>query len=117
MVCIDSYSAFFDNQRLNETELRSYLEAEALKRGESPQDIEISVCGLALDYCVLFSALDAASLGYRTEVIVDACRAVNLSPGDDLNALRQLAERGVTLTEARERIPARQIEINQQLSI
>lgn len=99
----DSYSAFFDNLRKKETELRAFLESEAERRGETPEDIEISVCGLALDYCVLFSALDAVSLGFRTEVLVDACRAVNLNPGDDIRALRQLAEKGVTLRTSIER--------------
>jgi len=99
---VDSYSGFFDNNREHETELRSLLEQAAAARGISRDEITITVCGLALDYCVLATLRDAVSLGYRCELALDACRAVNLNPGDDLAALRELAALGVTIRSDRE---------------
>lgn len=98
---IDSYSAFFDNQKLNQTELDSYLKAIAGRLQISPRDIEISVCGLALDYCVKATAIDAVELGYKTELVLDATRAVNINPNDDLKALRELKAKGVEIVESR----------------
>ena len=92
---IDSYSAFFDNNHDRETALRSILIKEGARRGTTPRDIELSICGLALDYCVAATARDAAELGFKTEIIIDACRAVNITPGDDLAALRELNALGV----------------------
>ena len=58
------------------------------------------VCGLATDYCVKFTALDAVSLGFRTHLIVDACRGVELAPGDIERALAELESRGVALVHS-----------------
>jgi nicotinamidase/pyrazinamidase len=99
---IDSYSGFFDNQRLKETGLDALLRAEASRRDESVQEIQITVCGLALDYCVLATARDAVTLGYKTSLLLDATRAVNVQPGDDIATLRELAELGVQIIESRE---------------
>jgi nicotinamidase/pyrazinamidase len=109
---IDSYSAFFDNARASETPLRALLLTEAKRRGVEPGQITLSVCGLALDYCVAWSALDAQSLGFKTEVIVDATRAVNLCSGDDLKTLRQLAERGVSSAVSDEYLKPMQREVS-----
>ena len=109
---IDSYSAFFDNARASETPLRALLLEEAKRRGLEPSQITLSVCGLALDYCVAWSALDAHSLGFRTEVIVDATRAVNLSLGDDLKTLRELAERGVSVALSEEYVKPAQRQVS-----
>lgn len=108
---IDSYSAFFDNARASETPLRALLLSEAKRRGIDPSGITLSVCGLALDYCVAWSALDAKSLGFTTEVLVDATRAVNLSPGDDLKTLRELADKGVSLAVSEEYLRSAQREV------
>ena len=62
---IDSYSTFFDNARRQQTDLHRYLQ-ETHVTG-------IYLCGLATDYCVLYSALDALELGYDVTVIEDAC--------------------------------------------
>lgn len=97
---VDSYSAFFDNQRAHETNLRAAIETHAGKIGEPLSHIEISVCGLALDYCVAATARDAAGLGYRTEVLLDASRAVEIQPGDTLRILRDLHQRGVNIRES-----------------
>jgi len=99
---IDSYSGFFDNARLRETGLRELIEREALARGETVQSVKLSVCGLALDYCVAWTALDAASIGIQTEVVLDGARAVNLTPGDDVRALRSLTDAGVAIRESTE---------------
>ncbi|HBL34897.1 MAG TPA: nicotinamidase, partial [Porphyromonadaceae bacterium] len=63
---------------------------------------ELYVCGLATDYCVKASALDALSLGFRTVVITDAVAAVNARPGDDIRALEEMRNRGVALVSAAE---------------
>ncbi|NVB39152.1 bifunctional nicotinamidase/pyrazinamidase [Pseudenhygromyxa sp. WMMC2535] len=83
---VDSYSAFFDNARRSATGLESWLR----ERGVTA----VEVCGLAQDYCVKFTALDALSLGFSTTVIADATRAVNLQPGDDARALAAIREAG-----------------------
>ncbi|MDR0512829.1 MAG: bifunctional nicotinamidase/pyrazinamidase [Treponema sp.] len=89
---LDSYSAFFENDRKTATGL------DALLRSLSIDTVFIG--GLATDYCVLFSALDAASLGYKTFVLTDACRAVGVPDGSAERALKQLQGAGVIITES-----------------
>jgi nicotinamidase/pyrazinamidase len=85
---IDSYSAFFENDRKTPTGLGGYLR----ERG-----FEKVVCvGLAFDFCVRFSAEDARKLGFDTEVIEAACRAIDLDGSADA-ARRSFAENGVVL--------------------
>ena len=90
---IDSYSGFFDNGRRRSTGLEEYLRGEGVK--------EVYICGLATDYCVRWTALDAVRLGLRTWVIEDACRGVNLRPGDVAAALDQMRQAGVQLISSR----------------
>ncbi|MGI9536480.1 MAG: bifunctional nicotinamidase/pyrazinamidase [Desulfocapsaceae bacterium] len=66
---VDSYSAFFDNARRHDTGLQRALQSYEIE--------EIDVVGLAFDYCVKFTALDAASLGYETRVLLQGTRPVN----------------------------------------
>jgi nicotinamidase/pyrazinamidase len=68
---IDSYSAFFENDRATSTGLGGYLRERGLTR--------VFLCGLAYDYCVGYSALDACRLGFEAVVIRDACRAIDLN--------------------------------------
>lgn len=68
---VDSYSAFFDNARRHDTGLATTLKKQGIK--------EVDVVGLALDYCVKYTALDAASLGFSTRVLLKACRAIDSS--------------------------------------
>ncbi len=89
---IDSYSTFFDNEHRKNTGLRDYLE----KRGVD----EVWVAGLATDYCVLFSTLDARQLGFRTFVVEDGCRAVDLAEGDGERAFAEMARAGVRITRS-----------------
>ncbi|WP_308563723.1 bifunctional nicotinamidase/pyrazinamidase [uncultured Klebsiella sp.] len=86
---IDSYSAFFDNGRRQKTQ----LDAGLRERGIT----ELTVLGLATDYCVKFSVLDALSLGYRVNVITDGCRGVNIHPQDSAQAFMAMAAAGATL--------------------
>jgi nicotinamidase/pyrazinamidase len=87
---IDSYSAFFDNAHLKDTGLRAHLIRESVKNGEPLTDIEVDVCGLALDYCVKATAIDASALGMKTRIILDACRAVDQTPEAEISLLREL---------------------------
>ncbi|HEX6986397.1 MAG TPA: bifunctional nicotinamidase/pyrazinamidase [Planctomycetaceae bacterium] len=89
---IDSYSGFFDNGRRKATDLDAYLRSRNVTR--------VFVCGLALDYCVKFTALDATRLGYRTVVVEDACRAIALDPEDYGRTLDELRTAGVTIATA-----------------
>ncbi len=91
---VDSYSGFFDNGKRKATGLGDYLKGEGVT--------EVFVMGLATDYCVKFTALDAAELGFATRVITDGCRAVNLQPGDGEAALAELREAGVLPVRAAE---------------
>lgn len=84
---IDSYSGFFDNARRRETGLAEYLTGEGVR--------EVSIMGLATDYCVKFTALDAVSLGFDCQLIEDGCRGVELQAGDVEAALAEMREAGV----------------------
>jgi len=68
---IDSYSAFFENDRTTPTGLAGYLKERGLRR--------VFLAGLAYDYCVGYSALDARRLGLPAFVLRDACRAIDLN--------------------------------------
>ncbi len=86
---VDSYSAFFENDKTTPTGLEGYLKT----RG-----VESVVCvGLATDYCVCFSAIDAARLGFRTTVFQDCCRAIDMD-GSLVNARQQMTAAGVQLS-------------------
>jgi nicotinamidase/pyrazinamidase len=91
---LDSYSAFFENDGLTRTGLDGYL------RGLGASIVVIA--GLALDYCVYYTALDAARLGYSVVVVRDATRAVGAPAGSVERALADLAARGAALLEASE---------------
>lgn len=86
---VDSYSGFFDNGKIRATGLGDYLRAEGVD--------EVAVLGLATDYCVRFTALDAVGLGFRTKLVVEGCRAVNLAEGDDARALAAMRAAGVEI--------------------
>ncbi|HEX3997963.1 MAG TPA: bifunctional nicotinamidase/pyrazinamidase [Pirellulales bacterium] len=86
---IDSYSGFFDNGHLQATGLGDYLKSRGAGR--------VYVCGLATDYCVKFTALDAVALGFETHLIEGACRGVNLRPTDSRDAVAEMHKRGVTI--------------------
>ena len=91
---IDSYSTFFDNAHRRETGLADYLKKRAIN--------EIYLMGLALDYCVKYSTLDARQLGLNTYVIVDGCRGIELEPGDIERAIDEMKRVGAVLLQSSE---------------
>jgi nicotinamidase/pyrazinamidase len=107
---VDSYSGFYDNARERETPLLGILENLARKKGKMLADIKVSVCGLALDYCVRATALDAASLGMTTEVILDASRAVDSSRERLLELKDNFSRAGVGVKLSTELLPARSLD-------
>jgi len=94
---IDSYSGFFDNAHRRSTGMGEWLKAR--------QIAEIYICGLATDYCVKFSALDALKLGFKTHLVEDACRGVNVRPGDTAQALQDLKAAGVEVLQSHDLTP------------
>jgi nicotinamidase/pyrazinamidase len=88
---IDSYSAFFENDHVTPTGLGGYLRERNLNR--------VFLAGLAYDFCVGYSALDARRLGVQTVVIRDACRAIDLN-GSAAKMEAEMTQAGVTLTNA-----------------
>lgn len=91
---IDSYSTFFDNAHRRHTGLAHYLKERSIK--------EIYLMGLALDYCVKYSVLDARQLGLTTYVILDGCRGIELEPGDIGRALDEMKRAGAILIKSSE---------------
>ena len=89
---IDSYSTFFDNAHRRHTGLADYLKNRSIK--------DIYLLGLALDYCVKYSALDAQQLGLNTRVILDGCRGIGLEPNDVDRALDEMKRVGAILLES-----------------
>jgi len=83
---VDSYSGFYDNKRKLSTGLADYLREQGVG--------EVWVCGLATDYCVKATACDAVDEGFKTTVYTQACRAVNLQPGDETLALEEMKAAG-----------------------
>jgi nicotinamidase/pyrazinamidase len=86
---IDSYSGFFDNDHKSATGLAAYLHENDIR--------EVWVCGLATDYCVKATALDALGEGFATTVYAPACRAVDMTSGDGDAALDNLKAAGCTV--------------------
>lgn len=86
---IDSYSGFYDNGHRRSTGLGDLLRREGIT--------EVAIMGLATDYCVLYSALDAVREGFATTVIVDGCRGVGIRPNDIPDAWKAMSAAGIRL--------------------
>lgn len=86
---IDSYSAFFENDHTTSTGLAGYLRERAVEH--------LIMVGLATDFCVRFSAVDAAKLGFKVTLLEDGCRAIDLD-GSLAAARAELTEHGITVT-------------------
>lgn len=86
---IDSYSGFFDNDHKQSTGLGEYLK----KIGVT----DVFILGLATDYCIKYTALDAANLGFNTSVIMDGCRGVNLKKGDVDLAIQEMIDNEIKI--------------------
>jgi nicotinamidase/pyrazinamidase len=89
---VDSYSGFFDNGHRRSTGLADWLRARWITR--------VYVMGLATDYCVKATTLDARELGFDAWVIEDGCRSVELQPGDGDRALAAMRAAGATIVES-----------------
>ena len=87
---IDSYSAFFENDHKTSTGLSGFLRELGVKR--------VVCVGLALDYCVRFSALDARSEGFDVLVLEEACRGIDLQGSND-DARQAMSEAGVVMSD------------------
>ena len=84
---MDSYSGFQDNDKKSETGLREYLKSVNVKR--------IFVCGLALDYCCYFTAMDGIDFGYEVFFLVDLTQGIDLPEGNIDNALETMKNKGI----------------------
>ncbi|MCX4216531.1 MULTISPECIES: bifunctional nicotinamidase/pyrazinamidase [Pseudomonas] len=90
---IDSYSAFLEADRVTTTGLAGYLKERGIDT--------VYMVGLALDFCVMFSALDARAAGFNTFVVLDACRAIDLN-GSRATAIERMQVAGVGLIQSTE---------------
>mgnify|MGYP003859159701 CR=1 FL=1 len=86
---VDSYSGFFDNNKLENTGLSDYLHDHDIT--------DVYVVGLAADFCVKFTVLDAVKEGFETHLVTDATKAVNLYPSDFELALKEMSKTGAEL--------------------
>jgi nicotinamidase/pyrazinamidase len=91
---VDSYSGFFDNDHQTATGLGDFLRSKNVK--------QVYVLGLATDYCVKFTALDAVGLGFETFLVLDGCRGVDLNSGDVEQAIAAMQDAGVALVRSDE---------------
>jgi len=91
---IDSYSGFFDNGHLKSTGLSDYLRNSLID--------EVFIVGLATDYCVKFTVLDSIREGFKTYVVADATKAVNLKPDDYEAALDEMKQSGAVLLNSQD---------------
>ena len=87
---VDSYSAFVENDKVSKTGLEGFLRTRGCN--------DITLVGLATDYCVFWSALDGVRCGYNVSVIISACRAINLNGSLDF-ALQEMRNAGVVLVD------------------
>ena len=86
---IDSYSTFMENDKKTFTGLHSYLQGFAIQ--------DLYFCGLATDYCVYYSAVDARNMGFNVSVILDACRGVDVPAGNIAATVQAMKERGIRI--------------------
>ncbi len=86
---IDSYSTFLENDKKTLTGLHYYLQGMGITN--------VYFCGLATDYCVYFSALDALTMGFQVTVLLEACRGVDVPAGNVERAVRDMQNRGVSI--------------------
>ncbi|MFZ2492249.1 MAG: bifunctional nicotinamidase/pyrazinamidase [Thermoanaerobaculia bacterium] len=93
---IDSYSGFFDNGHRKATGLGDFLRDAGVT--------DVYLVGLATDYCVKWSALDAIQLGFATHVVEDGCRGVELKPGDVAAAIAEVRQAGAKIVRSAELI-------------
>jgi nicotinamidase/pyrazinamidase len=95
-VNVDSYSGFYDNERKKSTGLTDILKEEDITGSVT----DVYICGLALNFCVKFTALDAVQEGFKTYVIEDACRGIDINPGDVQKAIEEMKKNGIKMINA-----------------
>jgi len=95
---IDSYSGLFDNGHRKSTGLGEWLKVQGVS--------EVFVCGLATDYCVKFTALDAVQMGFKTHFIEDASRGVDLRPDDVKKAIEEMRRAGIAVVQSADLLKA-----------
>ena len=88
---IDSYSGFFDNGRLRKTPLHDYLQLKGVK--------ELVIMGVATDFCVKFTVLDALQLGYKVSLLEPCCRGVNIQKYDSTLAIEEMRQKGARIAK------------------
>lgn len=86
---IDSYSALYDNGHRKSTGLADYLKEQGVQ--------DVYIAGLATDYCVKFTALDACHVGFNVHLVTAGCRGVNLKPDDSKYAIEEMRAAGVSI--------------------
>jgi nicotinamidase/pyrazinamidase len=91
---LDSYSIFLENDKKTPTGMAGYLRSLEITR--------VFISGLATDYCVFYSALDAVSFGFETSVVIDACRGVDVPVGNTEKAIRLMKSSGVKIISSQE---------------
>ena len=91
---IDSYSAFFDNAHKHSTGLHEFLQEKQWK--------DLYFTGVATDYCILYSVLDALKLGYFATVVQDGCKSIDLHPNDGMLALKTMKAHGAKVIHSEE---------------
>jgi len=84
---VDSYSAFIENDKKSETRLKGCLNSLKIKK--------IFICGLALDYCCYYTALDGIAFGFEVYFLVNLSRGIDLPPGNISKSLQHMKEKGV----------------------
>ena len=91
---VDSYSGFFDNGRKERTGLGDFLKEQGID--------QVFIAGLAADYCVKYTVLDALDLGFKTYLITDGTKGVNLSPNDTIDAFKEMENKGAILIQSQD---------------
>ena len=84
---VDSYSAFIENDKKSETRLKGYLNSLKIKK--------IFICGLALDYCCYYTALDGIAFGFEVYFLVNLSRGIDSPPGNISKSLQHMKEKGI----------------------
>ncbi|MFW5737671.1 MAG: bifunctional nicotinamidase/pyrazinamidase [Spirochaetota bacterium] len=91
---LDSYSGFLETDRTTSTGLEAYLKGLDVS--------EVTVCGLATDYCVFFTAMDAVDAGFKTRLVTDAVRGIDQPEGNVERTIGEMKDAGVTLVTSAE---------------
>ena len=91
---LDSYSGFLETDRTTSTGLEAYLKGLDVS--------EVTVCGLATDYCVFFTAMDAVDAGFKTRLVTDAARGIDQPEGNIERTTGEMKDAGVTLVTSAE---------------